>query len=312
MRATCSAPPSRPSSSAFAIPCGTADGCRRETRGVVSRYSNRNLRALAVGVTVSVLLACAAGPRPKRPAESANNGPIARAERDVAIGGRTERWRLEWRTPPVPVCEARDPAWFSCPCAGFAFGEAGDLDLARLRQGREVERLPLSPLFETDLPDVEHKAVLRRWDVQDEDLADPEADELPGRVRTRPLSTTMNLEDYDHDGVASEFVLQVATAPCGKRIGVLVGVSRRDDRLHVFRTAAHPEQPLYLRLDHWEALRRARTYIRRVDWSCGDHGSDTETEVELRADDGDIQVTEREFTCDQADQRGTLLGERRL
>ena len=273
------------------------------------RYVRMPGRLALAFLIASVLIELAADAPRMRPPEGTERGPVSREERHIQIGGLEELWRLEWRTPPVPACQAGNPLWFTCPCIGFAFGEAGDLDLVRLQSGLEVDRLPLSPLFGTDLPETAHKAVLRRWDVHEKDHEDPEANDLAARVRKRPLSAVMKLADYDHDGLAAEFVLQVGNAPCGKRIGVLVGVSRRDDRMHVFRSAGRPDEPLHLRLDHWEALRGARGRIKRVDWACADHGSDSETEVELRADDGVIEVTTREFACDEAGHRGRLLAE---
>lgn len=36
---------------------------------------------------------------------------------------------------------------YGCPCSGFALGETGVLDLVRLRQCREYDRMKLNPLF---------------------------------------------------------------------------------------------------------------------------------------------------------------------
>lgn len=79
------------------------------------------------------------------------NGQLIREERRVVIGGRPEVWRLEWREPPKPACGPDDPDWWTCPCSGFVFGEGGTLDLVRLRENREVERFPLTPLFCVDV-----------------------------------------------------------------------------------------------------------------------------------------------------------------
>lgn len=229
----------------------------------------------------------------------------------MRIGGRTELWRLEWEKPPLPACEAGDAMWITCPCAGFAFGERGLLDLVRLRDGKEVERLPLTPLFAEGIVDYGAVAILRRAEPSEADFKDELEDPgLAGRVRTRPSERVLDLADYEHDGQAREFLLQVAAAPCGKRMHVAVGVSRADPRLHVLHSLAYPERPLVLRIDHWQALRQAAAPPRRVDWPCGDHGSDTETELELRADQHGIAVHEREYLCTKAGERGRLLREK--
>jgi hypothetical protein len=102
----------------------------------------------------------AAGARGEPRATAAR--PVVHEERQVRIGGHTELWRLEWEKPPLPACEAGDPMWFTCPCAGFAFGERGLLDLVRLRDSKEVERLPLTPLFAEEIVTYGAVAILRR------------------------------------------------------------------------------------------------------------------------------------------------------
>ena len=54
--------------------------------------------------------------------------PIAREEVKVVVDGVEEVWRLEWLTPPRPVCGPEDDDWMTCPCEGFAFGEWGDFN----------------------------------------------------------------------------------------------------------------------------------------------------------------------------------------
>src|SRR5258708_14759957 len=84
-----------------------------------------------------------------QPARGSKNSLI-REEQTVMVDGVSETWRLEWRKAPHPVCDAADDMWFTCPCEGFAFGEGGIVDLVRLRNGAEVDRLALAPLFTGD------------------------------------------------------------------------------------------------------------------------------------------------------------------
>ena len=117
----------------------------------------------------------------------------------------------------------------------------------------------------------------------------------------------MRFGDYDHDGEATEFLLQVGTLPCGKPMSVAVGVSHRTDRLKVFSTVEHPDKPLALQASHWESLLRAKGPIKVVDWVCGDHASETETALELSADAEGIHATRSEYKCDGNGRRGGLV-----
>ena len=91
-----------------------------EARRIRGAWAVRALIALSA-------LAVAAGAR----AEQAST--LLREQRWVTIGGKTERWRLEWEAPPQPVCAPDEDYWATCPCSGFAFGESGKLDLVRFR-----------------------------------------------------------------------------------------------------------------------------------------------------------------------------------
>ena len=66
----------------------------------------------------------------------------------------------------------------------------------------------------------------------------------------------MEFIDYDHDGRRSEFYLKTDTLPCGKSVGVVVGVSRSNQKLHIFGTVSKPTQHLLLQKGIWEALSR--------------------------------------------------------
>ncbi len=120
-------------------------------------------------------------------------GPVLREERKVLVGGMEEIWRLQWAHAPVEVCGPVDPEFFTCPCDGFAFGEAGELDLVRSRPGEPDEPL----------------AVLARWPVLDSDKNDLETGPPAAQVRGRRPVEVMVPEDYNNDGWATEFLLQV-------------------------------------------------------------------------------------------------------
>jgi hypothetical protein len=236
--------------------------------------------------------------------------PLIREEHKVLVDGVEEVWRLEWVNPPSPVCSPDEPdVWPTCPCEGFAFGESGNLVLVRKRPGQEEERFALNQLFdeELDAPGKSGQAVLRRWDVDQKDRDEANSPGFAARVRARSIATVMHFGDYDHDGRATEFLVQVGTLPCGKKMSVVVGISRATPQLHVFRSAEHPEIPLVLQSGQWEALLKAKAPVKVRDWACGDHGAETETELELSADAGNIHATRTEFECKEDGSRGRRL-----
>jgi hypothetical protein len=243
-------------------------------------------------------------------AHAENPVPVIREEHAVLVDGVEERWRLEWVSPPKPVCSPDDSEeWRTCPCTGFAFGERGNLVLVRKKPGQADERFDLNKLFAEglDAPAEPGEAVLRRWDVDEKDLDEKNSANFASHVRARPNATVMRFGDYDHDGRATEFLLQVGTFPCGKKMCVAVGVSRHTPHLHVFSTVAHPERPLILQDWQWESLLRATGPIKVISWRCADHGSDTETELELSIKADGIHATNSEYQCDGEGSRGRLL-----
>jgi len=240
-----------------------------------------------------------------------NYTPVIREQHKIIVNGVEENWRLEWIGPTKPACGPEDPGWMNCPCNGFAFGERGNLELVRSRPGEKEERMAIAPLFEygDDHPAGNQEAALLRWEIDKKDFTDSDAPDFPSRVRARPIAKVMNFGDYDHDGRTTEFIFQIGTLPCGKRDCVVIGISRHKPRLHAFTTVEHPEKPLVLRLQHWESLLQAKGPIRVIDWLCGDHASETETELELRAEAGRIHVKRRDYTCAEKGRQKQLIKE---
>jgi hypothetical protein len=257
---------------------------------------------LCCAIVVTATIACAESDK-----------PVVREKHKVTIDGAEEFWSLQWTSTPSPACGPEDEDWMTCPCMGFAFGEWGDLELVRTRVGHEDERLSLTRVFgeyDADGPvavAATPQAVLRRWDVHKDDLDEQDSPTFAARVKARPLARIMKFADYDHDGRATEFVLQIGTLPCGKRMSVVVGISRSNPRLHVFTSVKHPKEALVLQAWHWESLRRAITSVKVIHWPCGDHGYDGVEEYELRADRGSIYAVKRHYECRENGQRGRLV-----
>jgi hypothetical protein len=212
---------------------------------------------------------------------------VLREERTVSVGGVEETWRLEWRTKPAPACgpeRGETGDWTTCPCAGFEFGESGELDLVRTRPDAPDERLPLALLFadgEAPVPG----AVLPRWPLQKGDEKAAASTGFAAAVRKRPPVSILKLADYDHDGQATEFVLQVSAGPCGHRPSILVGLDPRGNNLRAFTAVEDPASPLVLECpSDWEKVRQARGRVSLVRYGCGDHGTEVEESVTVWTD----------------------------
>jgi Double zinc ribbon len=211
--------------------------------------------------------------------------PLVRERQIVAIEAVTETWELRWKASPTPTCAASDNTWSARTCYGLAYGESGDLILVRIRKGEEIDRLEFS-------------GALQRWEPNFEtDFEASKKDGLRDVVARRPVVKIMDFIDYDHYGNRSEFYLQTSAPDSGGEEGMVVGVSRSDQKLHIFGTVSKPTQPLLLKKSIWAALGRASGSVEVVEQGCGDHGSEVETTVRIGSTSGRIDGVRREFAC---------------
>jgi hypothetical protein len=231
---------------------------------------------------------------------------LVREQKVVMVDGVRETWKLEWDALPQSVCGPEDvETALTCPCSGVAYGEAGKLFLVRTRPGTKRERLELTPFYNSDwLPDMRGLAFLQRWrpipsSAHDEDDDWHHASDLTflRRVKARGLTELMRIADYNHDGLASEFLVQVGTRPCGKNVQVLVGLSRTNPHLHVFASAQAPDEPLELFSWVWEAVRKSAKPVHMIEWACGDHMSSVESSVTVATRNGVFQVQHSSDPC---------------
>jgi hypothetical protein len=234
---------------------------------------------------------------------------LIREEQTITINGVPEVWRLEWKQQPKAFCPADDELSAMCPCVGFMFGNTGAMDLVRLRDGQEVERLSLGKFFS----EYNNLAVMpgRQYrDADDDYFLHHNLSALLADLTKRPLTKIMDLADYDHDGQATEFFMQTEVQSCGHRNGIVVGVSKSNPHLHAFGTALHPNTPLHLEPREWEKLRDSTTTGWIVDTPCNDHGSDGQLELQLMASPAGIREMSREYDCTGSNGlRGRLLKE---
>jgi hypothetical protein len=260
--------------------------------------------AFAMIVLTSLAEMCAQTPSP------ASAHPLIREEHRIAVNGIPEAWRLQWKAPPEEAaCGPQDPAGATtCPCGGFAYAENGQLDLVRMRNGKEIDRLELTPLFEQVLSD-QRGAIVQKWPFELKDIEDLDTEGFFERVRNRPIVRLMYFVDYNHDGKSTEFFLQTDVAPCAKILGIVVGLTPNNPKLHVFGSMSNPDKPLVLQKTEWEALRKSTGPVEVLDWPCGDHGSEVEIDMALRTINGAIEAVRREFDCTEDGKRGRLLRE---
>jgi len=239
---------------------------------------------------------------------AAHGKTVVREQRSVMIDGLKDVWRLIWRSTPSDrnSCGPAQPEMaMTCPCSGAAYAQVGDLVLERERPGRPTERMSLTPLFAGSDMLSEEKgpvAMLARWPARSRDI---EHNPTPAAIRLRPAVPIMRLRDYNHDGIAGEFLLQVDTLPCGKHVLVAVGTTRDNPHLHALTTAEHPERPLALLQWEWDALARNPRPGEVMDTPCGDHGAEDDTTMVLSTSRGRLHATRITSTCpDTADANG--------
>jgi hypothetical protein len=90
------------------------------------------------------------------------------------------------------------------------------------------------------------------------------------------------------------------------REAVLLGVDRRDGRVRALGTAEHPERPLVLEPGTWARLLQS-AQVDAVETPCGDHGSQGEDVIRLRADAQGLHATLERYGCTEAGKRGALV-----
>jgi hypothetical protein len=139
-------------------------------------------------------------------------------------------------------------------------------------------------------------AKLRRWAPT---AAEQKAIKAPSLVelQARELAPLMVFGDYDHDGRATEFVLAIGSVPCGHVQSVVIGIDKRDGKLHAFGTAEKPAQPVVLeRPGDWEKV-KGKLPVDLLEYPCGDHGAETETHALVTADAAGLHVTSTSKKC---------------
>jgi hypothetical protein len=203
--------------------------------------------------------------------------PAIRESKRLVIDGVEETWSLEWMSAPQPAC--RD-AVIACPCEGFAYAERGKLDLVRSRDGSPFERMNLSELF------LDSVAILPRWTPLLDEAESELSDEA---LASRPVLGILKFGDYDRDGRATEFPLQVRATSCHTQT-LLIGVSKARPSLHAIGSKEAPNVGLVLEhFSDWQKVLEAPDTTLHQ-WACGDHGAPREVSVRIRAAGGELSA----------------------
>ena len=238
---------------------------------------------------------------------------LVRAQKTLVVNGARESWRLQWDAVPDSACGPEDMAVaLACPCSGFAYGEVGKLVLVRMRKGTTPERLELASFFQGQGAPGSvggaGDAVVQRWRPKPATAHDEEDDwhhaadfDFIKRVHARGSTEVLKLADYNHDGQATEFLLQVGAGGCGKHQMVLVGVSRYNPHLHVFASAEAPDQPLTLLAPVWAAVLRSPKPAHVMESSCDDPEREVESSLTVAARRGVFHVQRETRACPKID-----------
>jgi hypothetical protein len=224
-----------------------------------------------------------------------------REQRSLVVNGVEETWQLVWVGKYFPACPPEDMSGsITFPCNGIAYGEYGNLWLVRKRHGREVERIRLNPIFgHFDYPDYDlmrGKAYLQRWPMKNGDFS-REGPAFVAEVKRRPVSTIMKFADYDRDGHATEFLIQVGTLGGGVQLFAAVGVSTLNPHLHAFSSVEKPGVPIEMQLRPWNILLAASRPTRLTTWQCDDHDSPVQQDLIVSARQGKIHFREILLHC---------------
>ena len=156
-------------------------------------------------------------------------------------------------------------------------------------------------------------AILPKWPVYDNDMDIKDSIRFFEIVKQRPIVKILNIADYDHDGRATEFILQVGAQSCGHEQTIMVGISKNNPSLHVFGSIAHPDSPLtFQRPEIWKALLQSKGDTTVVEWPCGDHGAEEEDRIEFHTTSKGIQVFRLIYSCESKHSAQKLLSREEL
>ncbi len=215
-----------------------------------------------------------------------SKGPFVRDRAELTLDGVKEVWTLEWKSMPTTAC-LDEESFASCQCQGVAYAETGSLELVRRRLGAPTETLPLDVLFQGGTR-------LVRWAPTDDEKKNKKPAPLEAIV-SRPLVPILAFQDFDHDGRASEFLLRIS-ATCDHQGTVLVGIDKKNKKLHVFASVEEPDQALVLNGEAaWQEV-RAKGSAEVLDRACAS-GTTDERKMHVTADASGLHASTTRKPC---------------
>ncbi len=255
---------------------------------------NRAMLGVLIAITIII---------PGALAEREHVTPEVRESLSLRLGNSIEIWQLVWTASPHPYCHLGEiDMAMTCPCDGFAYGEAGHLKLVRSRAHQPDEVLPLDNFFRRDNSDPaisKSFSIVQKWPYQTSDYIRYTRKDLnlAQDIQRRPVSRIMIMKDYNRDGWNAKFLLQIQSQSCGDRRFVAIGITKNRPYLHAMGSKALPGKPLILPLRVWEKMNAVSGPFSITVGSCGDHFSDREHRLLVHVEEGAIDVIEEEWSC---------------
>ena len=256
------------------LPAGTALDLLRvtsQTRGTLARLGVLcGVRVRESGAEGSVYLDAYEVARCQ---ESRVSAPDVAEEHRVTVDGVDEVWRVRFTQPPAAPAPVREEA----DCAEWYFRgfDPRRAVIERVRDGVVVERFedPAAGVaVEGQLPPISRELLIPAR------VRLPAGQRAPTLAQSErlPRPTILSVGDYDHDGRAVEFVLDLGPFICGNSLSGVVGLSRDRPRLHLLEWASPARaRMILLGAGDWDEV-RAEPSGDMVIWRCGNHGYDGE------------------------------------
>ncbi len=249
------------------IPAGTAlellavrDDARRtlDRVGVLCRVRIRSTGAEgSVYLSADEVAACQ---------ESQPLAPNIRESHRVMVDGVEEEWRVRFETSSRPS-EEQDDEGGTCLDAFARRHDERPAVIERLRNGVVVDSLRNACMSgDSGGGCFPHLLIPRR--VQST-MRQPSP--TPAQLERTPWITVLDIGDYNHDGRAWEFALNIGYLICGHPVSAVIGITRDQPRLHTLRWADNQPMALINDLRQWDAV-RAHPRGEMVIWGCWDHG----------------------------------------
>jgi hypothetical protein len=193
--------------------------------------------------------------------------PDIRESRMVMVDGVMEEWRVRFISPSGAYPSIPPDEW-NCIESFYNHFDRGDAVLERLRDGVVIERIDHLPCAEGSYMPCPYSLLIPRHAVP---YPFDEASATAATLEHLPWITWLDIADYNHDGQATEFAVNVGRIACAVQVSLVVGVTRDRPRFHVLRWANGDTMSNAVDQTWWDDV-RDRSRGEHVSIACGDHG----------------------------------------